>query len=144
MRAHRYRRREASERVGPLAHIANSGIFPAQSLKQGTKCRISTTSSIQGGRAFRHLPALPEVPLFHSPENASGRSEFSPDTNFNKRQVAWLVRQNGLFKGRPLPTHFMHSIKTIEFQQTKLFTENILMNDNHRATRRNRLSGIKQ
>jgi len=25
-----------------LAHIANSGIFPAQSLKQGTKCRIST------------------------------------------------------------------------------------------------------
>ena len=27
-----------------LAHIANSGIFPAQSLKQGTKCRISTTS----------------------------------------------------------------------------------------------------
>jgi len=63
---------------------------------------------------------------------------------FNKRQVAWLVRQNGLFEARPLPTHFMHSIKTIEFQQTKLFTENILMNDNHRATRRNRLSGIKQ
>src|SRR5450830_918911 len=27
-----------------LAHIANSGIFPAQSLKQGTKCRNSTTS----------------------------------------------------------------------------------------------------
>jgi hypothetical protein len=27
-----------------LAHIANFGIFPAQSLKQGTKCRNSTTS----------------------------------------------------------------------------------------------------
>jgi hypothetical protein len=27
-----------------LAHIANSGIFPAQSLKQGNKCRNSTTS----------------------------------------------------------------------------------------------------
>jgi hypothetical protein len=26
-----------------LAHIANSGIFLVQSLKQGTKCRISTT-----------------------------------------------------------------------------------------------------
>jgi hypothetical protein len=48
---------------------------------------------------------------------------------FNKRQVAWLVRQNGLFEARPLPTHFMRSIKTIEFQQTKLFTENTLMND---------------
>jgi hypothetical protein len=29
-----------------LAHIANSGIFPAQSLKQGTKCRNSTTSGL--------------------------------------------------------------------------------------------------
>jgi hypothetical protein len=28
-----------------LAHIANSDIFPAQSLKQGTKCQISTTSA---------------------------------------------------------------------------------------------------
>jgi hypothetical protein len=27
-----------------LAHIANSDIFPAQGLKQGTKCQISTTS----------------------------------------------------------------------------------------------------
>src|SRR5450830_2067276 len=31
-----------------LAHIANSGIFPAQSLKQGTKCRNSTTSNASG------------------------------------------------------------------------------------------------
>jgi len=29
-----------------LAHIANSGIFPAQSLKQGTKCRNSTTRRV--------------------------------------------------------------------------------------------------
>jgi len=29
--------------VGTRAHIANSGSFPAQSLKQGTKRQISTT-----------------------------------------------------------------------------------------------------
>jgi hypothetical protein len=30
-----------------LAHIANSGIFPAQSLKQGTKRQISTTRHLR-------------------------------------------------------------------------------------------------
>src|ERR1035437_8815922 len=37
--AHRH-----SGHCSALAHIANSGIFPAQSLKQGTKCRNSTAS----------------------------------------------------------------------------------------------------
>jgi hypothetical protein len=34
---------DKSGHFSALAHIANSGIFPVQSLKQGTKCRISTT-----------------------------------------------------------------------------------------------------
>ena len=50
---------DKSGHCSALAHIANSGIFPAQSLKQGTKRQISTTS-------------CPTVPARHQPH------EFSP------------------------------------------------------------------
>ena len=44
---------DKSGHCSALAHIANSGIFPVQSLKQGTKCRISTTRLNVFRRPFR-------------------------------------------------------------------------------------------
>jgi hypothetical protein len=39
-----------------LAHVANSGIFPAQSLKQGTNCRLSTTR--RDSRRTRYMKSI--------------------------------------------------------------------------------------
>jgi hypothetical protein len=47
-----------------LAHIANSGIFPAQSLKQGTKCRISTTRAAQICWNAAGEPFQPPLPIW--------------------------------------------------------------------------------
>src|SRR5450756_987013 len=59
------------------AHIANSGSFPAQSLKQGTKRQISTTSSCDyadyGPTNFMSGPMLPLSAAFSAVMYASRR-----------------------------------------------------------------------
>src|SRR5659263_228676 len=54
-----------------LAHIANSGIFPAQSLKQDTKCRNST-------KQYRHG----EPPSFAMLNQSRADLEISKESRF--------------------------------------------------------------
>jgi hypothetical protein len=56
VRGERGNSRPYRDHCSALAHVANSGIFPAQSLKQGTKCRISTTR--RDSRRTRYMKSI--------------------------------------------------------------------------------------